>query len=154
MAGQTTFGDLEMAGQRRTIRRDDFLEKMDAIVPLAEWCGLMRPSCHSGEGLGRPPRGLETMRDDDEFCYGDAGYIGVEKREEVAFGPHLSSMEWKIACSPSSIKSLDAPGGGERAIVRRKVSVRSKAGHPFQAGTVMLLSSNLRSERLFPWLTS
>ena len=283
MARQTTFGDLELAGQRRTTRRGEFLEKMDAIVPFAAWCRLIRPFYHVGKGPGRPPRELETMlrmyllqcwfglsdegcedavldsramqrfmkldlmseqvpdastlrrfrhvlednglgeamldelnrlleeagvmmrggsivdatfvestsstknarrerdpeahqgkkgknwhhgfkmhvgadagsglvhtvemtpangsdiasahklvRGDDRFCYGDSGYTGIEKREEVASDEHLSSMEWIIARRPSSIKSLDAPGGDEREIERRKASVRSKVEHPFQ----------------------
>jgi IS5 family transposase len=61
MARQTTFGDLELAGQRRTTRRGEFLEKMDAIVPFAAWCRLIRPFYYAGKGPGRPPRELETM---------------------------------------------------------------------------------------------
>lgn len=283
MAKQTTFGDLEMAGQRRATRRDEFLAKMDGLVPFAEWCALIAPHYYSGRGPGRPPRELETMlrmyllqcwfdlsdegcedavldsramqrfmgidlmseqvpdastlrrfrhlleenglgeamlaelsrlleeagvmmrggsivdatfveapsstknargerdpeahqakkgknwhfgykmhagadagsglvhtveltaanvsdvavahalvREDDAFCYGDSGYTGVAKREEVASDPRLSSIEWRTARRPSSIASLDAPGGDERAIERRLASVRAKVEHPFQ----------------------
>ena len=283
MARQTTFGDLEMAGQRRTTKRDEFLTQMDSLVPFSAWCALIAPHYYAGKGPGRPPREIETMlrmyllqcwfglsdegcedavldsramqrfmkidlmseqvpdastlrrfrhllednglgkamldelcrlleeagvmmrggsiidatfvespsstknskrerdpeahqgkkgknwhfgykmhagadagsglvhtvemtpangsdiasahklvRDDDGFCYGDSGHTGIEKREEVASDPHLSSMRWVIARKPSSIKSLDAPGGDEREIERRKASVRSKVEHPFQ----------------------
>ena len=74
----------------------------------------------------------KLVRPDDRFCYGDSGYTGVEKREEVAADPHLSSVEWIIARKPSSIRSLDAPGGDEREIERRKASVRSRVEHPFK----------------------
>ena len=283
MAKQTTFGDLEMAGQRRTTRRDEFLTQMDSLVPFGEWCALISPFYYAGKGPGRPPRELETMlrmyllqcwfglsdegcedavldsramqrfmkidlmgeqvpdastlrrfrrilednglgkamldelarlleaagvmmrggsivdatfieapsstknakrgrdpeahqakkgknwhfgykmhagadagsglvhtveltaanvadvtmahalvRGDDSFCYGDSGYTGVGKRDEVASDPHLSSIEWRTARRPSAIKSLGAPGGDERGIERRKASVRSKVEHPFQ----------------------
>lgn len=61
MADQTTFGDLELAGQRRTTRRAAFLDQMDAIVPWAEWTALIRPFYYEPGGRGRPARGLEEM---------------------------------------------------------------------------------------------
>ena len=282
MAVQTTFADLEMAGQRRATKRERFLAQMDAIVPWEAWLAVLLPFYYEPGGRGRPARGLETMlrmyllqcwfdladeacedavldsramqrfmkvdlmseqvpdastlrrfrrmvednglgeamfdelnrlleeagvmmrggsivdatfidapsstkneagerdpearsgkkgntwhfgfkshigadagsglvhtvamtpantadiavahelvRDDDEFCYGDSGYLGVEKREEVASDERLSSMEWVTARRPSSIKSLDAPGDAERLIEGRKASVRSKVEHPF-----------------------
>jgi len=61
MAKQTTFGDLELAGQRRTTRRAAFLEQMDAIVPWAEWTALIKPFYYEPGGRGRPARDLEQM---------------------------------------------------------------------------------------------
>ena len=61
MARQTTFGDLELAGQRRTTRRAAFLEQMDAIAPWGEWTALIRPFYYEPGGRGRPARDLEQM---------------------------------------------------------------------------------------------
>jgi len=33
------------------------------------------------------------IREDDEVVYGDAGYLGIEKREEVTQSAHLSSID-------------------------------------------------------------
>ncbi len=70
------------------------------------------------------------VRKDDAFCYGDSGYVGVEKREEVVEDEHLSKIEWKIAKRPSQIKEI-RKGSLEKEIETRKASVRSKVEHPF-----------------------
>ena len=47
MGSQMSFGDLEPQGQRRKARREELLERMDAVVPWDRWCALVEPSCHS-----------------------------------------------------------------------------------------------------------
>lgn len=76
-------------------------------------------------------KAAELVRDDDEFCYGDSGYLGIEKRGEVASDEHLSSMEWKIAMRPSQVKEIREEDNWQRGIESRKASVRSKVEHPF-----------------------
>lgn len=71
------------------------------------------------------------VREDDTFCYGDSGYTGIEKRDEVINDEHLSSMDWITARRPSTVKSLGATGDIEHEIETRKASVRSKVEHPF-----------------------
>lgn len=36
------------------------------------------------------------IREDDEAVYGDAGYVGIEKREEIKEDEHLSKIDWRI----------------------------------------------------------
>ena len=72
------------------------------------------------------------IRDDDEVVYGDSGYLGIEKREEITVSPHLSSVEYRINRRHHSLQK--APKGFvncEKEIERRKSSVRSKVEHPF-----------------------
>jgi IS5 family transposase len=38
----------------------------------------------------------KLIRPDDEVVYGDAGYLGLEKREEIANDEHLSKIEFRI----------------------------------------------------------
>ena len=73
----------------------------------------------------------ELVRDDDDFCYGDSGYTGIEKREEVESDEHLSSMEWKTALRPSMVKELREADNWTHRMEARKASVRSKVEHPF-----------------------
>lgn len=71
------------------------------------------------------------VREDDVFCYGDSGYTGIGKREEIASDAHLSSMEWKIALRPSMVRELRDSDNWSHRMETRKASVRSKVEHPF-----------------------
>ena len=71
------------------------------------------------------------LREDDRFCYADAGYTGIAKRPEVASDPRLSAVEWFVAMRPGKLRALPERSA-ERDVERRKASVRSKVEHPFR----------------------
>ena len=75
----------------------------------------------------------KLLRDDDEVCYGDAGYTGIEKREEIAGNERYSNVEFRINLRPSRIKMPKDYKGirWDEAIEKRKSSVRSKVEHVF-----------------------
>lgn len=68
----------------------------------------------------------KLIREDDEVLFGDSGYIGIEKREEVLADEHLSAMEFRINKRKGTVKDEV-----DRSIEYRKSSVRSKVEHPF-----------------------
>ena len=101
--------------------------------------------CHSGEDAGSGYARSATLaaanvpdvceahglvRDDDEFCYADAGYRGVARREEVRSDPHLSGIDWRVAMGPSKPGALAAARWADRGEERRKASVRARASAP------------------------
>jgi IS5 family transposase len=74
----------------------------------------------------------QLIREDDEVVYGDSGFLGIEKREEVQASPHLSTKEYRINRRYNSVQRM--PEGHidwEKQIERRKSSIRSKVEHPF-----------------------
>jgi len=74
----------------------------------------------------------QLVRENDEVVYGDSGYIGIEKRDEIKNSPRLSSVEYRINRRHKSVQRM--PEGHidwEKQIERRKSSVRSKVEHPF-----------------------
>lgn len=74
----------------------------------------------------------KLIRDDDTVVYGDAGYLGIEKREEIASDAHLSCIDYRINRRIGSIqKTPEGFINWEKQIERRKSSVRSKVEHPF-----------------------
>lgn len=74
------------------------------------------------------------VRDDDEVVYGDAGYTGMDKREEIKNDPHLSGVEWRVNKQKPYRKNKWKPGEGtrwHRHMERQKSRVRSKVEYPF-----------------------
>ena len=58
--------------------------------------------------------------------WGDAGYIGVQKREE---NPE-PDVDWRVALKPGKRRLL-VRGGLEEWAERKKASIRAKVEHPF-----------------------
>jgi IS5 family transposase len=72
------------------------------------------------------------IREDDAVFYGDAGYLGIEKREEVVGDAHLSSIEYRVNRRVGSVQTVPENFiNWEKQIERNKSSVRSKVEHPF-----------------------
>ena len=57
---QRTFTDLEYSLRKRKTSREEFLDKMDSIIPWDDWISLIKEHYPSGK-RGRPPKGIETM---------------------------------------------------------------------------------------------
>lgn len=73
------------------------------------------------------------IRDDDEIVYGDAGYIGIEKREEIQNDPQKAAIDYRINQRPGKINLL--PDSPTKRWLRfkehQKSSVRCKVEHVF-----------------------
>ena len=76
----------------------------------------------------------KLVREDDTVVYGDSGYLGIEKRPEIAEDEHLSTIDYRINRRPGMLHRMKDHGGQdwERFIEHRKSSVRSKVEHPFR----------------------
>ena len=75
----------------------------------------------------------KLIREDDTVVYGDSGYSGLGRRDEIAGDSHLSRIDYRTNRRP---KSTRPPAGRpmmdwEQRIERRKSSSRSKVEHPF-----------------------
>jgi IS5 family transposase len=57
---QPSLSEVEYSQRRRVPRREEFLNRMDAVVPWAEWVGLIQPYYYN-KARGRRPVPLETM---------------------------------------------------------------------------------------------
>ena len=75
----------------------------------------------------------KLIRSDDEVVYGDSGYLGIEKREEIKNDKHLSNIDYRINRRPKSLpKVSDNAIDWERYIEYRKSAVRCKVEHAFK----------------------
>ena len=68
----------------------------------------------------------ELIRDDDSVVYGDAGYIGVEKRREITTDEKRSKITYRLNKRRGTLKTE-----WDKRIEAQKSSVRSKVEHPF-----------------------
>lgn len=75
----------------------------------------------------------KLIREDDDVVYGDSGYSGAEKREEILSDGHLSNVEFRTNRRPSSIKVPSSYKGinWDKQMEQRKSSTRCKVEHPF-----------------------
>ena len=75
----------------------------------------------------------KLIREDDDVAYGDAGYTGIEKRDEVTSDEHLRQVDFRIAKRPSSLKIKSNYTGfnWDQHIEHMKASVRCKVEHAF-----------------------
>lgn len=74
------------------------------------------------------------IREDDEAVYGDAGYTGIEKREEIQADPHLSSIEYRMNSQKPYRKNKWKDGPGVwwfRYMEYQKSRVRFKVEYAF-----------------------
>jgi IS5 family transposase len=70
------------------------------------------------------------LHGDEKHVMGDAGYTGIEKREENL---DKTEVEWHIAEKPSKIKKItnEIVREAHEKLERAKASIRSKVEHPF-----------------------
>ena len=75
----------------------------------------------------------KLIRPDEDVCYGDSGYIGIEKREEIRNDEHLSKVDYRINRKPSKLNITKEYQGinWEKEIEHQKSSVRCHVEHPF-----------------------
>ena len=75
----------------------------------------------------------KLIREDDEVVYGDSGYLGIEKREEIVSDTRLSGIDYRINRRPSSLQKVSENSvDWDRLIEHAKSSVRCKVEHPFR----------------------
>jgi len=77
---------------------------------------------------------LKLIRRDDKVVYGDSGYLGTDKRDEVSSDPDLSLIDYRINRRPNHAYRKYANDGQawEKTIEHQKSSVRSKVEFPFR----------------------
>jgi IS5 family transposase len=74
----------------------------------------------------------KLLRDDDEVAYGDSGYIGIEKRPEIAGDERFRDIEFRLNRKRGALRKLHPIAKEwEMHIENRKSATRSKVEHVF-----------------------
>lgn len=58
---QQTFSDIEYSNRKRTIKREEFMETMDEIIPWSIWTTEIIRPYYPSKKRGHPPRNIELM---------------------------------------------------------------------------------------------
>lgn len=88
--------------------------------------GLVHTVITTAANVADIKMGKDCVRRDDEAAYMDAGYVGIEKREEAQEGGELAGKVLYVAAKRSTVKA-DEQKFREHAVS----SVRSPVEHPF-----------------------
>ena len=118
----------------QTKKGNQWYHGMKAHIGVDAGTGFVHTVTATAANVHDSDEASKLFREDDHVGYGDAGYIGLEKRPEFRNDAHLSSMIFRINKRPSSIKVTERNYSGfnwDRYIESRKSSVRCKVEHPF-----------------------
>ncbi len=112
---------------------------MKAYIGVDAGSGYVTAAEGTGANVHDVTAGPRLIRADDRVVYGDSGYLGIGKREEVSGDPNLSHIDMRINRRPGQAYSEYANDGQawERTIERQKSAVRSKVDFPFRFVKVM-----------------
>jgi len=115
------------------------LAEMEHVVPWARLMEVIEPYYPKSGRRGRPPIGLERMlrmlHGQEDSVGADAGYVGVEKREDMkaALTANGQTVQWRIARRRKAIKKIAEVWRKNLAQAYEKLKSRARARveHPF-----------------------
>ena len=118
---------------RQTKKGNQWHFGMKAHIGVDSETGIVHSMSATPANVHDVTEAHQLLHGGETVVWGDAGYQGVEKREE-----NLGlEVEWRVAMRPGRRRKL-APGSGEALAEKVKAQVRAKVEHPF-----------LRLKRLF-----
>ena len=102
---------------------------MKAHIGVDAASGLVHTVVGTAANVHDVTQAQALLHGEETDVFGDAGYQGVEKREENLDAP----VRWHIAMRPSKRKALPKTLAGEMLewIEQTKASIRAKVEHPF-----------------------
>ena len=104
---------------------------MKAHIGVDAKSGLIHSRHRHCRQRGRHHPSPRTAARRGEEAYADAGYIGVEKREEIV--TRHSALQWYVAAKRSKVKALAEGRVKELTLLfeKTKAQVRARVEHPF-----------------------
>jgi IS5 family transposase len=82
----------------------------------------------------------KLVREDDDFANGDAGYVGIERREEVQKDEHLSKIDWRINKRKGADRKL------RDRLMKKAIEHLEYIGQPDWDQRIEYLKSKIRSK--------
>jgi IS5 family transposase len=104
---------------------------MKAHIGVDAQSGLVHTLTGTAAHVADIAQAHALLHGEEEAVYADAGYLGVEKREEIA--SRSPGVNWHVAAKRSKVKAM--PEGRVKELTRQletlKAQVRARVEHPF-----------------------
>jgi transposase, IS5 family len=102
---------------------------MKAHIGVDAHSGLVHTVIGTAGNVSDISQAQALLHGEEQAAFGDAGYLGVEKRPESAG----ATVEWQVAEKRSKVKALAGTALGDLVaqLEHAKASIRSKVEHPF-----------------------
>jgi IS5 family transposase len=137
---QLTFSEAGHQNKKRKTLSEIFLERMDrltkkdnqwnfgmkAYIGVGDTLGLIHSIDTTAANVHDIVPASKLLHGEERKVFGDAGYLGIQKRTERK---HRKDVSWFIAKRPGTRKKLDADKLKTEKI---KASIRAKVEHPFR----------------------
>jgi IS5 family transposase len=121
--------DVEMASTRKG---NQWYFGMKVHSGVDAYSGYVHSLVYTAANAHDITQAHKLIREDDDVMYGDSGYLGMEKRDEVKNNAHLKRVIYKVNLRHGAVKKMkDAGDVLGVAIEKAKSSVRFKVEHPF-----------------------
>ena len=115
--------DLEM---RQVKKGNQYHFGMKLHIGVDAETGLVHSFTTTSANVHDVTQAHRLLHGDETQVWGDAGYLGVQKREEnLELG-----VEWQVALKPGQRRKLE-PGSLAALTEKAKASIRAKVEHPF-----------------------
>lgn len=106
---------------------------MKAHIGTDRDSGLVHTVISTAANISDISQTAELLHGQETQVHADAGYVGVEKREEIIEEDPLGRIDWQVAKKRGSIKKMEE--GPEKDLIlaaeKAKASVRAFVEHPF-----------------------
>jgi IS5 family transposase len=115
----------------QTKKGNNYYFGMKAHIGVDSQSGLVHTVVATPANINDVTQANALLHGNETMVFGDAGYVGVEKREENLD----TSIQWEIAMRPGKRKQLDTTtriGKLQEKLEHLKASVRAKVEHPFR----------------------
>ena len=104
---------------------------MKAHISVDKDSGLIHSVATTGANIHDVTMAAELLHGEEKVVYGDAGYQGLQKREEMAG----QDVEYRIAMRPGQRRRLRLQDSEEQLlhwVEKAKAHIRAKVEHPFR----------------------
>lgn len=108
---------------------------MKAHIGVDADSGLVHTVIGTAANVNDVTQAAGLLHGKDKHAWGDAGYQGVDKRQEMQGSKANAKIKWHVAMRPGKRKTLDANRELHKLlekVERLKASVRAKVEHPFR----------------------